>query len=125
MSEIEIVKKDKLQMGSSTPGTVREVAFKSENVLFVRATTGIEAGPSGWHHHAGHDVYGYLVSGGLIFEYGVDGKLTAEAGPGDFFHVPSNTVHRETPIGSGGEWLAIIAFVGTGPLAVNIEKTEI
>jgi quercetin dioxygenase-like cupin family protein len=116
MAEIEIVKK--LHSAPSTPGIIREVAFKSQNMLFVRATTSSKGGTSGWHHHAEHDVYGYLVSGSLRFEYGPGGKITAEAGPGDFFHVSSNMVHRETPVGS--EWLAIIAFVCTGPLAVNV-----
>jgi uncharacterized RmlC-like cupin family protein len=38
---------------------------------------------------------------------------------GDFFHVPAGTVHREIPSEEKGE--VIIAFVGTGPLAVNVE----
>jgi uncharacterized RmlC-like cupin family protein len=122
MAEIEIVKKDNLQSAASTSGIVREVAFRSENVLFVRATTSAGGAPSGWHHHGEHDVYGYIVSGKIRFEYGPDGKSTAEAGMGDFFHVPAGTVHRETPSQEEGQ--VIIAFVGTGPMAVNVEGPQ-
>jgi uncharacterized RmlC-like cupin family protein len=122
MTEIEIVKKNDLQAGASTPGILREAAFKTESLLFIRATTSNEDSPSAWHHHAQHDVYGYVVSGRIRFEYGPEGKSVAEAGPGDFFHVPAGVVHRETPGKETGH--VIIAFVGTGPLAVNVENPE-
>ena len=118
MTEIKI----SLQTGTSTQGIIREVAFKSENRLFVRATTKDGDAPSGWHHHAKHDVYGYMVSGRIKFEYGPNGKSVAETGPGDFFHVPAGTINRETP--SEDKEQVIIAFVGTGPLAVNVENPE-
>ncbi len=63
-----------------------------------------------------------MVSGRIRFEYGLDGRSVAEAGPGDFFHVPAGVVHRETPGKETGQ--VIIAFVGTGPLAVNVEDSE-
>lgn len=46
MTEIEIVKKDDFQAGTSTPGILREVAFKTENLLFARATTVNGGAPS-------------------------------------------------------------------------------
>jgi uncharacterized RmlC-like cupin family protein len=122
VSGIEIVKSNQLKQGASTPGIRREVAFESENLLFVKAITS-DRSPSGWHHHGEHHVYGYMIRGSLRFEYGGEGKNIAEVGPGDFFHVPPETVHRETPLEEEGQ--LIIAFVGSGPLATNLEGPEI
>jgi uncharacterized RmlC-like cupin family protein len=73
-------------------------------------------------NHGEHDVYGYIVSGKIRFEYGRRGKSVAEADPGDFFHVPPNTVHRETPSKDKGK--VILAFFGAGPMAINVEGPE-
>lgn len=121
MTEIKVVKKNHLQSVASTPGIMREVAFKSKNVLFVRAMTSAGDVASGWHHHGEHDVYGYVVSGRIRFEYGTEGKNTVEAGPGDFFNVPAYTVHRDMNPNRDEGQVAIIAFVGSGPLVVNVE----
>ena len=123
MVEIEIVKKSQLQVGASTPGIIREVAFTSKNVMFVLSTVTKANESSGWHSHGGHDVYGYVVSGRQKFEYGPDRKSFAEAGPGDFFHIPAGTVHRDTAAGEEQVKL-VLSFVGTGPIAVNVKAPE-
>lgn len=54
-----------------TSGIVRELAFKSENVHFVRATTSAGGVASGGHPQRKHNVYRYIVSGRLRFEYSI------------------------------------------------------
>jgi uncharacterized RmlC-like cupin family protein len=55
-----------------------------------------EAGDvSGWHHHATNDTHVYVIRGSVTVEFGPGGSERIVAGAGDFFIVPSNTVHRE------------------------------
>ena len=55
-----------------------------------------EAGDvSGWHHHAGNETHVYVIRGSVTVEFGPDGSEHLVAGAGDFFIVPSDTVHRE------------------------------
>jgi uncharacterized RmlC-like cupin family protein len=88
--------------------------------LIVRACT--EPGVrSGWHHHGDYDVYGYLVSGVVRFEEGPGEADAVSVGPGDFFHVPARTVHRDVnPSASDGQE-AILFLRGTGPMVVNVD----
>jgi quercetin dioxygenase-like cupin family protein len=112
---IQKIGKDDLKQGPSTPGIVRHIAFQQDGVTVALAET--ESGlASGWHNHTGHDVYGYVVSGTVRFESG--GKMiTVE--PGEFFHVPPHTVHREfNPSTDKGK--VVLFITGTGPLVENV-----
>ena len=42
------------------------------------------------HEHDGFDEFFYVVSGTAEIQVG---ELSAEIGPGDYFHVPRNTMH--------------------------------
>lgn len=78
---------------------------------------------SGWHHHDRNESSLYVVRGILRFEFeGHEGWL--EAGPGDFVHVPSYTVHRESnPTDEPS--LAVIARVGGGIPTVNVDPPDV
>lgn len=78
---------------------------------------------SGWHHHDAWDTYAYVVSGKLRLEFGPNGSKAAEAGPGDFLHVPAHIVHRE---GNPSAQVAdVIVFrVGSGEIVVNVGGPE-
>lgn len=106
-----------LSAADPTPDMNREVAF--ELPLLWAGQVETEPGVvSGWHHHDRNDTSLYIVRGVLRLEFeGYEGYL--DAGPGDFVHVPSWTVHREsnpTRISS----LAVIARVGGGIPTVNV-----
>lgn len=123
MSNIEALPANALSETPSTPGLTRHLAFKDDNIMVIRS----RAEPrtiSGWHHHSDHDVYGYVVSGTLHLENAGDEKDAITVGPGDFFHVPPNTVHRESNPSSdkGGE--VILFLRGSGPLVVNVDKSD-
>lgn len=122
MSKIQSLKADALSETPSTPGIVRYRAFGGEGCKVLRAHT--DPGMmSGWHHHADYDVYGYVASGAARFESESGEEGAVDLGPGDFFHVPAHTVHRESNPSS--EKSEIILFLrGDGPLVVNVDDSK-
>jgi quercetin dioxygenase-like cupin family protein len=120
MPKIEAQKKDALAKAPSTPGIQRELAFADGDHRVIRSRT--EPGAvSGWHHHGEYDIFGYVVSGTARFESASAGGEATIVGPGDFFHVPRRTVHREiNPSSTEGQ--EIILFLrGSGPMVINVD----
>jgi uncharacterized RmlC-like cupin family protein len=109
---------EELAATDPTPGIVRELAFSTDRAIVIRAR--VDGGVvSGWHHHGDRDALGYVVSGTLRFDFGTDGEQTDVEAQG-FFHVPRGVVHRDVnPIDEPQE--IVIAFVGDGPLVVNVD----
>jgi uncharacterized RmlC-like cupin family protein len=122
-NQVSAVAADLLTRGDSTPGIVREVAFSTERALHVRGR--VDGGvTSGWHHHGNREVFGYVVRGHLRFEFGPGGTESTEVGEGGFFHIPVGLVHRDVnPLDEPQEF--VIAFVGDGPLVVNLDGPEL
>jgi quercetin dioxygenase-like cupin family protein len=123
MSKIEVLTADALAKTPSTPGITRHVAFKGGNYMVIRSRTG-PGTVSGWHHHGDHDVYGYVVSGTARFENAADVKDAVTVGPGDFFHVPPHTVHRESNPSADEAGEVILFLLGGGPLVFNVEEAD-
>ena len=119
---ISAVAPDELRSGDPTPGIVREVAFDTDRALHVRARA--EAGvASGWHHHGDREVLGFVLKGRARFEYGPGGGQSTDVPEHGFFHVPAGLVHRDVnPIDAPQE--LVLAFVGTGPLVVNVDGPD-
>lgn len=104
---------EELSEAQSTPGIVRYVAVESDTHWAGRAETAPNT-MSGWHHHGGHTTVGYMLSGTARFEFGPGGRDAVEVSAGDFFVVPSWTVHREgNPTDRPGE--VVIVRYGEGP----------
>ena len=104
--------------GGKSSGMQRQRAFE----LPMLWSGQVETAPgvvSGWHHHERNESSLYVVRGILRFEFdGHDGFV--DAGPGDFVHVPSWTVHRESnPLDEPS--LAVITRVGGGIPTVNVD----
>lgn len=119
---IQVVKKGMLATGPATEGMARKETPVAEGACILDVLT--EPGAvSGWHHHGSHTTYGFVLSGRLRFEFGPGGHEVAEAGPGDFFVVPPNTVHREGNPGAERQSLAGVR-VGSGPTVVNVEGPD-
>jgi uncharacterized RmlC-like cupin family protein len=78
---------------------------------------------SGWHHHAANDTYVYVIRGSVTIEFGPGGSEHFEARAGDFFLIPSQTIHREmTGQDAGHE--AFVLRVGGEPEQVDMEGPE-
>ncbi|MEJ2011726.1 MAG: cupin domain-containing protein [Anaerolineales bacterium] len=122
MSRLEARMKDRLEQASASPGITRHLAFQGDGFRVLRSR-GEPGTASGWHHHGDYDVYGYVVSGQARFEGPEDsGDITV--GPGDFFHVPPHTVHRELNPSSEQGAEVILFLKGSGPLVTNVEGIE-
>jgi len=115
---IRVFRLDDLEPADPTSGMFRERAFELPILWSGRVTT--EPGAiSGWHHHDLNETSLYVVQGVLRLEFeGHDGYLDAEAG--DFIHVPSFTVHRESNPTSVPS-IAVIARAGGGIPTVNVD----
>ncbi len=108
---------------ATTAGITRHVAFQGKDLLVVRSR--VEPGiVSGWHHHGDYQQYGYMVSGVARLEYGPGGRDAIVVRPGDFWHMPAHTIHRDvSPSATEGQE-AVMVFSGTGPMVVNVEGPE-
>ncbi len=83
-----------------------------------------EAGDvSGWHHHAANDTFVYVIRGSVAIEFGPRGADRIEARAGDFFVVPSQTVHREIT-GPDADLEAFVLRVGGEPEQVDVDGPE-
>ncbi|HEX2470348.1 MAG TPA: cupin domain-containing protein [Candidatus Limnocylindrales bacterium] len=121
MPEPRIVRAKDLVQGVPTPGMERREATEgSTRIIAVRTQPGLV---SGWHHHAQYTTYGYVIDGRLRLESGPGGATVVEAGRGDFFIVPPETVHRES--NPSDEEQVLIGFrVGEGDTVVNVEGPD-
>lgn len=124
VSEVRVITAGERQVSDAdaTTGMVREQALAGDGVWvgLVRTAPGR---PSGWHHHGDHDTYIYVQSGQVRIEFGPGGQESVAAGPGDFLHVPDNTIHREVnPADEEGS--VILVRVGSGPPVVNVEGPD-
>ena len=100
-------------------GVSRSVVFETEDTLVVqsRVAGGVT---TDWHHNGDRRVYGYVVQGRAVLEYGPDGSEHVELATGDFVFIPPRTVRRVVNP-TDEEWVVVISFVGTGPPAVAVD----
>lgn len=117
--EVTCVHPEDRHPADPTPGKVREEAIAVEGLWsgLVRTEPGVA---SGWHHHGDHDTSVYVIQGSVRIEFGPGGSRSADAGPGDFVHIPRHLVHREVNVGSTPSQ-EIITRSGTGPVTVNVD----
>ncbi len=105
-----------------TPGMHRQRAVEADG-LWSGVVHTDPGSTSGWHHHGDHQTSLYVVSGAMRLEFGPGGRSVADAGPGDFVHVPAGVVHRESNP-TDAPATAIIARAGTGVPTVNVDAPE-
>ena len=119
MEGIEVVRSADLKKGDSTQGILRDKAFEAGKVLFARSR--IAGGvKSGWHHHGERDLYGFIASGRLRFDYGAGGKDFTEVGAGDFFHIKVGVVHRDVNPDQREDAVVVNILLGKGTPVVNV-----
>lgn len=123
MSEIQAVRKDALPEAPATPGIRRYLAFEGDGFLVIRSCANPGA-VSAWHHHGDYQVYGFIIAGSERFEYGPGGAEAILVGPGDFFHIPPHTVHRDVNPSLDEAQEALLFLRGTGPVVVNVDGPD-
>jgi len=120
MEGIEVVHITSVKRGDPTRGVRRDEAFEKEDIVIGRSRVagGVE---SAWHHHGKRDVYGYMASGTLRFDFGKGGETSVVAAAGDFFHIPVGLVHRDVNPDVRKEAVVVNIMFGEGPPVVNVE----
>ncbi|MFL5675125.1 MAG: cupin domain-containing protein [Chloroflexota bacterium] len=114
------------EMGSpavTTPGMDRREAFDHDGVWAgtLRTEPGVL---TGWHIHAGHDTYIYLIAGSATFESGPGGRDRVEASAGDFVLIPRGIIHREGMAAGSAGVEAVLVRVGEGEPVTNVDGPE-
>jgi len=124
MAGVRVVRSAEMRLPATiTPGMDRREAFDHDGVWAgtVRTAEGVV---TGWHVHAGHDTYIYVVSGSATVESGPGGRDRTGAGAGDFILIPRGLIHREgTAVGSQGVE-AVLVRVGEGEIVTNMDGPE-
>lgn len=122
MEEVTVVTQAELEELDRTPDVSRQVAFEDEDVLMIqsRVAGGVT---TGWHHNGDRHVYGYIVSGHAVLEYGPGGHESVPLDAGDFIFVPPRTTRRVVNP-TAEDWEIVISFVGSGPPAVSVDGPE-
>jgi uncharacterized RmlC-like cupin family protein len=78
---------------------------------------------SGWHHHATNETHVYVIRGSVTIEFGPGGTESFVARAGDFFIVPSQTIHREVT-GKESDLEAFVIRVGGEPEHVYVDGPD-
>jgi uncharacterized RmlC-like cupin family protein len=107
------------------PGAERRHFFDPDN-RWVGWASWIqnEAGDvSGWHHHAANETYVYVIRGSVTVDFGAGGAESIVARAGDFFIVPSHTIHREAT-SQDADLEAFIVRVGGEPEHVEASRPQ-
>jgi uncharacterized RmlC-like cupin family protein len=124
MAGVRVVRSAEMRLPEAiTPGMDRREAFDHDGVWAgtVRTAGGVV---TGWHVHAGHDTYIYVVSGSATVESGPGGRDRTGAEAGDFVLIPRGLIHREgTAVGSQGVE-AVLVRVGEGEIVTNMDGPE-
>ena len=107
-----------------TPGMHREAAI-------THARTGAEQLWAGTvviepraqtaaHHHGEVESVIYVVSGLARMRWGDRLEYVAEAGPGDFIHVPPYVPHQEINASDDAQLSCVLVRTGRDPVVVNL-----
>ncbi len=112
-------KEQRTQQTTQTPGMLREEIVSRPGVWVGVAHTA-PGTTSGWHHHAEHDSYLYVLAGKIRMEFGSGGRETCEAEAGDLLHVPPHCVHRESNPGRE-EQVILVTRLGKGDIVLNVD----
>ena len=114
---------------AQTPGMHREAAI-------THARTGAEqlwAGTvviepqarTGAHHHGEVESVIYVVSGRARMRWGERLEDVAEAGPGDFIHVPPYVPHQEINASDDAPLSCVLVRTGRDPVVVNLDGIDV
>jgi uncharacterized RmlC-like cupin family protein len=112
-----------------TPGMHREAAITHARTGAERLWAGtvvIEPrARTGAHHHGPVESVIFVVSGRARMRWGDRLEFVADAGPGDFIHVPPYVPHQEINA-SGDEPLScVLVRTGREPVVVNLDGIDV
>lgn len=120
--DVRVLKDDDLREATGTPGIHRRVAVEDEGYWFGHVRTDPDS-LSGWHHHGENVTVGYVLRGHTRIEFGPGGDEKVDVGPGEYFVVPAQLVHREGNLtDQDGE--IVLVRVGEGPPVFPVDGPD-
>jgi uncharacterized RmlC-like cupin family protein len=126
-STIHVVRPDQFDLGTAqTPGSERRAAIAPElgvDSALWGGTFEVEPGSrTGVHHHGNQETIAFVLSGTCEIRWGSKGEFAAQAGPGDFIHVPAFLPHME--INPSGEQAFRWVVVRSTPTAIVVNLPD-
>jgi uncharacterized RmlC-like cupin family protein len=126
---VHVVPADQLDTATAqTPGMLRAAAITAGRVgaqhLWAGAVLIEPHALTGAHHHGEVESVIYVVSGLARMRWGERLEYVAEAGPGDFIHVPPYVPHQEINAGDG-PLSCVLVRSGQEPVVVNLELDDV
>jgi len=79
---------------------------------------------TGAHHHGEVESVIYVVSGLARMRWGDRLEYVAEAGPGDFIHVPPYVPHQEINASEDAPLSCVLVRTGRDPVVVNLDEID-
>jgi len=123
---IRIVKDSELDPNTAqTPGMNRAAAITyarcGAEKLWAGTVVIHPKAKTGAHHHGPVESVIYVVSGKARMRWGDRLEFVAEAGPGDFIHVPSFVPHQEINASDSEPLSCVLCRSGQEPVVVNLD----
>src|SRR3954470_6332025 len=108
-----------------TPGMSRAAAITAApagaDQLWAGAGDIEPAAKTGAHHHGPVESIIYVVSGRARMRWGERLEFVADAGPGDFIHVPPYVPHQEINADPDAPLQCVVVRSGQEPVVVNLD----
>ena len=123
---VRVVKSGELDTNTpQTPGMNRAAAISHARCGAEKLWAGtvvIHANAkTGAHHHGAVESVIYVVSGKARLRWGEQLEFVAEAGPGDFIHVPPYVPHQEINASEDEPLSCVLCRSGQEPVVVNLD----
>jgi len=128
MSTIHVMRPDQFDLGTAqTPGSERRAAIAPElgvHSALWGGTFEVEPGSrTGVHHHGDQETIAFVLSGTCEIRWGSNGEFAAQAGPGDFIHVPAFLPHMEINPSREHAFRWVVVRSTPTPIVVNLPDT--
>ena len=123
---VRVVKNSELDKNTpQTPGMNRSAAITHASTCAKKIWAGTVTihpnAKTGAHHHGPVESVIYIVKGKARMRWGNKLEFVAEAGPGDFIHVPPYVPHQEINASESAPLECVLCRSGQDPVVVNLD----
>ena len=123
---VRVVKNTELDKNTpQTPGMNRSAAITHASTgakkIWAGTVTIYPNAKTGAHHHGPVESVIYIVKGKARMRWGNKLEFVAEAGPGDFIHVPPYVPHQEINASESAPLECVLCRSGQDPVVVNLD----
>jgi len=127
---VRVVRGDELDPNTpQTPGMTRAAAITAARTGAEKLWAGTVVihpdARTGAHHHGPVESVIYVVSGRARMRWGERLEFVAEAGPGDFIHVPPYVPHQEINADADAPLSCVLVRSGQDPVVVNLDIEDV